>query len=127
MWGHKCGQTPVLSEVHAVHSLLVESSRTASTSSTATPAMALVVICGQPCSGKSTIAEKLADRFRSFDMAVAIVDEPSLHMLARNESYKNAVQEKHTRGKLKSAVDRALSSKNTVVIFDSLNNIKVHS
>jgi endonuclease IV len=35
-----------------------------------------------------------------------------------------AVQEKATRGALKSAVERAISKK-TIVILDSLNNIKV--
>jgi hypothetical protein len=35
-----------------------------------------------------------------------------------------SVQEKATRGALKSAVERAISKK-TVVVLDSLNNIKV--
>ena len=86
--------------------------------------MALVVICGQPSSGKSTTCQRLADLFRSSGLAVTIVDEPSQNMSVRDESYKNAVQEKHTRGRLKSAVDRALSAKGTIVLLDSLNNIK---
>lgn len=49
--------------------------------------MALVVICGQPCSGKSTVAETLKARFLEKAAAVVVVDEPSLH-LDKNVSYK---------------------------------------
>ncbi|KAG6492475.1 hypothetical protein ZIOFF_047438 [Zingiber officinale] len=51
--------------------------------------MALVVICGQPCSGKSTAAACLADAIQSVDgpkPSVRIIDESSLH-LGRNQSY----------------------------------------
>ncbi|RRT59957.1 hypothetical protein B296_00045389 [Ensete ventricosum] len=50
--------------------------------------MALVVICGQPCSGKSTAAACLADALQAMDPkpTVRIIDESSLH-LGRNQSY----------------------------------------
>jgi protein KTI12 len=48
--------------------------------------MALVVICGQPCSGKTGIAEALATNFREQGSTVVVVDEPSLS-LERNASY----------------------------------------
>jgi molybdopterin-guanine dinucleotide biosynthesis protein len=47
----------------------------------------LIVLVGQPASGKSTIAADLADRLRARGLdPVHIVDEPSLHLL-RNEAY----------------------------------------
>eukprot|EP00898_Chlorokybus_atmophyticus_P006898 jgi/Chlat1/7209/Chrsp57S06758 len=102
--------------------------------------MPLVVICGQPCSGKSTFARALSAHFQQQQQSdsngqsettshsnhhrapVHVVDEPSLH-LERNAAYKDVVREKNTRGLLRSALDRTLS-KDTTVIFDSLNNIK---
>ncbi|XP_074560867.1 protein KTI12 homolog [Curcuma longa] len=87
--------------------------------------MALVVICGQPCSGKSTAAACLADAIQSADdpkPSVRIIDESSLH-LGRNQSYADMPMEKNLRGVLRSEVDRSLS-KNSIIIVDSLNNIK---
>lgn len=54
-----------------------------------TSSMALVVMCGQPCSGKSAAAACLAAALRSSspDLTVRIIDELSLH-LGRNDSYK---------------------------------------
>lgn len=54
--------------------------------------MALVVMCGQPCSGKSEAAACLAAALRSSvpDVTVRVIDESSLH-LGRNESYKGIV------------------------------------
>jgi tRNA uridine 5-carbamoylmethylation protein Kti12 len=51
--------------------------------------MALIVMCGQPCSGKSAAAACLAAALRSSssDLTVRIIDESSLH-LGRNDSYK---------------------------------------
>jgi protein KTI12 len=51
--------------------------------------MALVVMCGQPCSGKSEAAACLTAALRSSsaDLTVRIIDESSLH-LGRNDSYK---------------------------------------
>ncbi|XP_073000228.1 protein KTI12 homolog [Typha latifolia] len=86
--------------------------------------MALVVICGQPCSGKSTAAICLAEALQDAEAkpTVRIIDESSLH-LGRNQSYFDMVVEKNLRGVLRSEVDRSLS-KDNIIIVDSLNNIK---
>jgi len=86
--------------------------------------MALVVMCGQPCSGKSAAAACLAAALHTFstDLIVRIIDESSLH-LGRNDSYKDMVVEKNLRGVLRSEVDRSVS-RDSIIIVDSLNNIK---
>ncbi|CAL8466010.1 g5546 [Coccomyxa elongata] len=84
--------------------------------------MALLVLSGQPCSGKSIVAAALKQLLTAKGLEVVIIDEPSLS-LKRNHSYKDSVSEKNTRGSLKSAVERAVSKRH-FVILDSLNNIK---
>ncbi|KAG9456967.1 hypothetical protein H6P81_001475 [Aristolochia fimbriata] len=86
--------------------------------------MALVVICGQPCSGKSTAALCLAEALQGVEPrpTVRLIDESSLH-LDRNQSYANMTVEKNLRGVLRSEVDRSLT-KDSIVIVDSLNSIK---
>ncbi|KAF8389715.1 hypothetical protein HHK36_024234 [Tetracentron sinense] len=84
--------------------------------------MALVVICGQPCSGKSTAAICLASALHDFKPTTRIIDESSFH-LDRNLSYADMTAEKNLRGVLRSEVDRSLS-KDNIVIVDSLNSIK---
>jgi protein KTI12 len=85
--------------------------------------MALVIICGQPCSGKSTAAACLSKALeKTTNMPVILIDEPSLN-LDRNCAYHDMPREKNLRGTLRSAVDRAVS-RDTIVIVDSLNNIK---
>lgn len=86
--------------------------------------MALVVICGQPCSGKSTTALCLAEVLKESEskQTVKIIDETFFH-LDRNQSYANMPAEKNLRGVLRSEVDRSLS-KDNIVIVDSLNSIK---
>lgn len=86
--------------------------------------MALVVICGQPCSGKSTAAVCLADVLKESEtkLSIRIIDETSFH-LDRNQSYANMPAEKNLRGVLRSEVDRSLS-KDNIIIVDSLNSIK---
>ncbi|CAM6091146.1 unnamed protein product [Calypogeia fissa] len=88
--------------------------------------MALVVMCGQPCSGKSTAAAALIAALGKSGgnktLKVSLIDEPSLG-LSRNDSFRDMPSEKNLRGLLRSAVDRAVS-KDTVVVIDSLNHIK---
>ena len=86
--------------------------------------MALVVICGQPCSGKSIAAITLAESLKKSDtkQSVRIIDEASFH-LDRNQNYANMPSEKNLRGKLRSDVDRSVS-RGDIVIVDSLNSIK---
>jgi tRNA uridine 5-carbamoylmethylation protein Kti12 len=49
--------------------------------------MPLIVICGQPASGKSTAAAQLCALLQ--DHPVVLIDEASLH-LDRNNAYKSA-------------------------------------
>jgi tRNA uridine 5-carbamoylmethylation protein Kti12 len=49
--------------------------------------MPLIVLSGQPCSGKSTVAAKLQQLLQP-SHPVCIVDEPSLH-LERNTAYQS--------------------------------------
>lgn len=85
--------------------------------------MALVVICGQPCSGKSKAALCLAEALESESKhQVRIINEAFFH-LDRNQSYANMPAEKNLRGVLRSEVDRSVS-KDNIIIVDSLNNIK---
>lgn len=86
--------------------------------------MALVVICGQPSSGKSTAALCLAEALKESESKpeVRIIDEGSFH-LDRNQSYADMPSEKNLRGVLRSEVDRSLS-KDNIIIVDSLNSIK---
>lgn len=86
--------------------------------------MALVVICGQPCSGKSTAATFLAEALGDSECKpnVRIINETLFH-LDRNESYVNMTAEKNVRGVLRSEVDRSVSKAN-IIIVDSLNSIK---
>ncbi|KAJ9175257.1 hypothetical protein P3X46_013829 [Hevea brasiliensis] len=86
--------------------------------------MALVVICGQPCSGKSTAALCLAEALRESEskLNVRVIDDAYFH-LDRNQSYANMTAEKNLRGVLRSEVDRSVS-KDNIIILDSLNSIK---
>ncbi|XVE91599.1 hypothetical protein REPUB_Repub01dG0023800 [Reevesia pubescens] len=86
--------------------------------------MALVVICGQPCSGKSKVAKCLVEALNDSEcnQTVRIIDETSFH-LDRNQSYANMPAEKNLRGVLRSEVDRSVS-KDNIIIDDSLNSIK---
>lgn len=86
--------------------------------------MALVVICGQPCSGKSKAALCLVEALKESEtkLQVRVIDEAFFH-LDRNQSYANMPAEKNLRGVLRSEVDRSVS-KDNIIIVDSLNNIK---
>ncbi|XP_044492812.1 protein KTI12 homolog [Mangifera indica] len=86
--------------------------------------MALVVVCGQPSSGKSRAALCLAEALKESEVkeTVRIIDETSFH-LDRNQSYANMTAEKNLRGVLRSEVDRSVS-KDNIIIVDSSNSIK---
>ncbi|CAI5493216.1 unnamed protein product [Closterium sp. Naga37s-1] len=96
--------------------------------------MALVLICGQPCSGKSTVARQLVASLEAAineqqnstpgdsRLSVVLLGEEQLH-IGRDDGYQNMVAEKNLRGSLRSEVDRAVG-KDRIVIVDSLNAIK---
>ena len=86
--------------------------------------MPLVMVCGYPCSGKTSFAHELRDYLLSEGgvKSVEVVNEES-EKQSRGEGYKDSASEKRTRGLLKSAVDRSLTA-DCFVICDSLNYIK---
>jgi len=86
--------------------------------------MPLITFCGFPSSGKTTLAQKLAEHIRQTQPQanVQLINEESIQV-DKNEGYKNSHSEKITRASLKAAVDRVLN-KDTFVILDSLNYIK---
>lgn len=89
--------------------------------------MPVILLAGRPCTGKTTVANKLANYFKEKDFEVVIVNEESLNLI-KNLSYNSAANEKILRGNLKSSLEHNLSNMNTnkrkIVIFDSLNYIK---
>ena len=91
--------------------------------------MPLILICGPPCCGKTTLANRLATVFeetRIFPAGVSTVsDENSYSAIgqSRDKIYADATSEKQMRGKLKDEVTRILSSQKLVVL-DAQNYIK---
>lgn len=89
--------------------------------------MPLLMITGYPCSGKTTISEKIKAQLlekiaqEKIDMKVEIVNDESLNIA--KETYREAKSEKATRGAQMSAVKKLLT-RNTIVIFDNLTYIK---
>eukprot|EP01025_Chloroclados_australasicus_P068105 TRINITY_DN9449_c0_g1_i2.p1 TRINITY_DN9449_c0_g1~~TRINITY_DN9449_c0_g1_i2.p1 ORF type:complete len:292 (-),score=14.15 TRINITY_DN9449_c0_g1_i2:358-1233(-) len=84
--------------------------------------MPLIVISGQPCSGKTSVALQLQELLLSKGLKVGILSEDSL-LLDKNKSYLDVTSEKNTRGLLKSSVERKLGNEE-YLIMDSINNIK---
>jgi protein KTI12 len=80
------------------------------------------MLCGQPSSGKSTLAAQLVQLCRQADHEPVVIDESILQM-DKSQAYADATAEKNTRAAFKAEVDRRLSRK-TLVILDTLNNIK---
>ena len=85
--------------------------------------MPLVIIAGHPCVGKTQYAEQFKRHLEEKGCEnVILVNEESISIL-KSEGYKNAANEKSTRGGLKSAVDHSMSGSGWVII-DSMNYIK---
>lgn len=85
--------------------------------------MPLIVICGNPCCGKTFVANKLKEYFeKEKNYVVNLINEESLK-LDKNESYKNSINEKNHRSQIKSEVEKNISDK-TITIVDTLNYIK---
>lgn len=102
--------------------------------------MALVLVCGFPASGKTTVSEKLRELLEGEGWEVQVVrdGEDSIgndEKVAENgassaggnslraEMYRDSTMEKKTRARLRAATERALNG-SRVVICDSLNYIK---
>jgi protein KTI12 len=86
--------------------------------------MPLIVICGRPCTGKTTRALEIKAYIEANvkDMDVVIINEESLG-LCRAQAYADSIKEKEMRALLRSTVEKNLTNKN-VVILDSVNFIK---
>lgn len=84
--------------------------------------MPLIVLCGYPASGKTTIAAKLEELLiHDGHVVERYSDDDSGE--DRSKMYGNSHVEKSTRARLKSAIERGVNDE-TVVIADSLNYIK---
>mmetsp|Transcript_42260 Transcript_42260/g.165016 ORF Transcript_42260/g.165016 Transcript_42260/m.165016 type:complete len:145 (-) Transcript_42260:2335-2769(-) len=86
--------------------------------------MPLVVVCGVPASGKSTLSRLLCAELNNTGKTISHIVSDDDCGLPRNEMYRNSAAEKQTRSLLKASIQRKLTSQ-TVVIADSLNYIKV--
>ncbi|CAH8828499.1 unnamed protein product [Trichobilharzia szidati] len=97
--------------------------------------MPLIMLCGYPCSGKSTIAALLADSLKQNypNSPVIIIDEfKSSSLQSGNAShdircdiYSDSQREREFRGQQKSEVERALAqNQSSIVIMDAPNYIK---
>ncbi|TPX63845.1 hypothetical protein SpCBS45565_g06312 [Spizellomyces sp. 'palustris'] len=99
--------------------------------------MPLVILCGLPCSGKTTRAhqlkveleqyirdnaQNLAEKNIVLRSQVIIVNDESLRINKR-EAYESPHEEKKARGALISAIERHLSRED-IVICDAMNYIK---
>uniref|UniRef100_A0A3Q1EQS2 Protein KTI12 homolog n=1 Tax=Acanthochromis polyacanthus TaxID=80966 RepID=A0A3Q1EQS2_9TELE len=85
--------------------------------------MPLIVMCGYPCSGKTTRAEELKGYFEeSSQRKVHIVGDKGLDV-EKNSVYADSQKEKNVRASLKAEVERKVT-KDDIVILDSLNYIK---
>ncbi|KTB21170.1 Protein KTI12 [Nakaseomyces glabratus] len=88
--------------------------------------MPLVLMCGFPLSGKSTVARELAGYLREKGANVVVHSDETLGHKGREtreEDYNDTHAERKLRNEIMSAVRRDLS-RSTIVIVDSLNYIK---
>ena len=64
--------------------------------------MPLIVICGNPCCGKTTVANKLKEYFeKQKNLVVNLINEESLNV-DKNECYKDSLNEKNHRSHIRS-------------------------
>merc|ERR1711962_100621 len=86
--------------------------------------MPLIIICGYPSSGKTTICLKLRNYLcEVMKKNVVVVNENKITEEKKNEIYADSRLEKPVRGSLRGEVERSIS-RETVVILDGLNYIK---
>lgn len=85
--------------------------------------MPFVILCGYPCSGKTTRSLELKDYFKKTKHLRTVIISEHDRGLQRNVLYSDSNCEKQLRSTLKSEVQRTIS-KDDVLILDSLNYIK---
>ena len=83
--------------------------------------MPLLIVCGRPCSGKSTFASALCASLSARGCSVELVRE-----LEGEERLKlgSPAGEKVSRARFKAGVERALVSPQTCVVADGCNSLK---
>lgn len=85
------------------------------------------MLCGPPCSGKTTRAKQLLSHFQSLPEVgpsrVFLISDDELFGENREEAYATSLVEKQTRGKVKAATER-LVTRDNIIICDSMNYIK---
>ncbi|KAF1756425.1 hypothetical protein GCK72_012878 [Caenorhabditis remanei] len=84
--------------------------------------MPLIIVTGHPSSGKSTIVDRLAERFKEKGKEYQIIRDESYGGFDR-KNYEFANKEKDLRSWIRSEVQQSLT-KNKVIICDGLNYIK---
>lgn len=84
--------------------------------------MPLIVMCGFPCSGKTTRALEIQAALQERGHSVVLVGDAQLQ-LDPAKVYASSAEEKKARGAIKAAVERSLTA-STCVIVDSGNYIK---
>eukprot|EP00127_Corallochytrium_limacisporum_P002401 Clim_evm42s119 gene=Clim_evmTU42s119 len=85
--------------------------------------MPILLVCGRPGSGKSTVVEKVQQKIKESGKKVTVVSESYPAGETKNTIYTDSQKEKPVRALLKAEVERQVSTKQTVII-DSLNYIK---
>jgi protein KTI12 len=93
--------------------------------------MPSLIICGHPCTSKTTFANLLSARALSHPSALItsvthITESTACPDTSKAECYQNSHNEKITRAALKSEFDQAITKNesSTLVLLDSLNYIK---
>ncbi|CAL2038939.1 unnamed protein product [Caenorhabditis brenneri] len=84
--------------------------------------MPLIIVTGHPSSGKSTIVDRLAEKFKEKGKDYQIIRDESYGSFSR-ANYEHANKEKDLRSWIRSEVQQNLT-KNKVIICDGLNYIK---
>lgn len=86
--------------------------------------MPLIIICGFPSSGKTTICKKLKDFVEhEKKKTVLVISEDELVRGSKSNIYSDSLKEKPIRSSLRASVERTIS-RDQVVILDGLNYIK---
>lgn len=85
--------------------------------------MPLIVICGHPSSGKTTLCNQLKEFIEKKEKRVTVVSENALVDEKKNEVYSDSNEEKSIRSALRAGVERHIS-RDTVTILDGLNYLK---
>ncbi|KAL3666980.1 hypothetical protein V7S43_007925 [Phytophthora oleae] len=86
--------------------------------------MPLVVVCGIPAAGKTTVASVLVSHLqRQLPNEEVVCISPAMVNVDKTQGYADSRAEKNTRSALKAAVEKVLNPK-TIVVLNALNYTK---